>query len=217
MISPREFRLRMVAKILPVAALTLISISTDRVVAQNGSPVEISSPVDGDVLTGVVEIQGTVTAQNFLSATLAFAYDGVQDAEWFNITEIPQPVNRTQLALWDTGAISDGAYILRLRLNGTDGTVQDAVARVQVRNYTSAPTSVPTPTFTAQPALEVSTPVVIGATPTFLRTQPGTPTAFPANPARLTQGDILAGITRGGSAVLAVFLLWGAVTLRRRI
>ena len=127
-----------------------------------------------------------------------------------------QPITNAQLSLWDTTAITDGAYELRLRLLGSDGTVRVAVIGVQVRNYTTAirPTASTTPT--SQAVLEVEAPLVIDATPTVMRLPAATPTPFPPNPAGLTPGDVVGGFARGGLAILALFLLWGAATLRRR-
>ena len=197
-------------------ALLLLLATFEPAAAQDEPSVEISSPRDGEVLTGVVEIRGTLDTPAFLSATLAFAYANDAREQWFEIAQPAQPATNAQLALWDTTAISDGAYKLRLRLLGTDGTVRDAAIGVQVRNYTTAPTPTASTTPTGQPVLEVETPVVLAATPTLVRLPAETPTPFSANPAELRRGDVLAGFARGGLAILAVFFLWGAVVLRRR-
>lgn len=208
---------RGVRSALRAMAVMLVLIVSEPARAQSEAVVEISSPREGDVLTGVVEVRGTVSSGSFLSAELAFAYSDGTTEQWFGITELPQPATNAQLALWDTTAISDGAYTVRLRLNGTDGTVRDDVVQVQVRNYTAAPvTATASSTPTSQPILEVATPVVIAETPTESRPPAYTPTPFPANPVDLTPQDVWKGFARGGFAILAVFFLWGAVTLRRR-
>jgi hypothetical protein len=208
---------RPMPKALALLALGIVLLAPNQVMAQSDSPVAIASPADGDVLTGVVEIRGTVPAGNFLSASLAFSYDGMTESQWFNIADIPGPVNGDRLALWDTGAISDGAYSLRLRLNGTDGTVQDATIRVQVRNYTVAPTATALTTPTALLVLRIPTPVLASTTVAARRIQADTPTPLPPNPARISEADLMAGFARGGLAVLALFLLWGAVGIRRHL
>jgi hypothetical protein len=106
---------------------------------------------------------------------------------------------------------------LRLRLNGTDGTVRDAVIRVQVRNYSSGPTPTASVVPTGPAALVVETPVIAAATETATRPALQTPTPFPRNPAALTGTDVLGALARGGIAIIAAFLLWGAITLRRRM
>src|SRR5574340_763697 len=215
--SAGKFLVRIIAKALEVLALSFMLLGSDSVMAQSESPNEILSPADGAVLTGVVEIRGTVAAVNFLSAALEFSYSGTTGAQWFSIADVPAPVVSDRLALWDTSTISDGAYVLRLRVNGTDGTVHDAVIGVQVRNYTTAPTAAAQATSTVVPSLRISTPVVAARTPAAVSSQAETPTPLPANPARITKADLMAGAARGGLAVLAAFLLWGAVNLRGRL
>jgi hypothetical protein len=201
-----------------IAALAVLISLTNRTtaLAQAEPAVEIAAPRDGDVLTGVVEIRGTVSTPFFFSASLGFTYPEVTVDQWFPIAEIVQSTSNSVLAVWDTTTISDGEYSIRLRLKGADGTVRDQVIRVQVRNYTSPPTPTPSPEPTAEAVLHVETPVVVAATPTLPRPPIETPTSFPPNPAGLTNTDLLTGLARGGSAILAVFLLWGAATLRRR-
>ncbi len=198
-------------------ALLLLAATCLPVHAQGDGNVRISAPVDGDVLSGVVEIRGTLSPAFFSSAQLAFAYADAAVDEWFGLAELAQPITDARLALWDTTMISDGAYRLRLRLNGTDGTVRDAVIGVQVRNYTSAPTPSPSAVPTNKPVPRVDTPAVIAATPTSTRLPDRTPTPLPPNPAGLTRANLFEGFARGGLAILAVFLLWGAVILRRRL
>jgi hypothetical protein len=185
--------------------------------AQADPVVEISAPANGEVLTGVVEIRGSLASSTFRSGGLAFAYAGQVQGPWFIIAEFTEPSSAAFLAFWDTPALTDGAYTLRLRLNGTDGTVRDALISVQVRNYTTAPTPTASVTPTQLPALLIATPVLVPATPTAKRPVPLTPTALPPNPASLTDSDLLIGFARGGLAILSVVLLWGAITLRRRV
>ncbi len=200
-----------------VGALLLIVATCLPVHAQGDGNVEISAPDDGDVLSGMVEIRGTLSPAFFSSAQLAFAYADAADNSWFGIAELSQPTTDARLALWDTTMISDGAYRLQLRLNGTDGTVRDVVIGVQVRNYTAAPTPTPSTVPTNKPVPRVDTPVVIAATPTVTRLPLRTPTPLAPNPAVLTRGNLFEGFMRGGLAIVAVFLLWGAVILRRRL
>lgn len=209
-------RLAGLASAIGVAALLLLFMIFQPASAQEDAEVEITSPRDGAVLTGVVEIRGTLDTASFLSADLEFAYVDDSSDQWFEIAQPPNPATDAQLAVWDTTAISDGAYRLRLRLLGTNGTVRDAVIGVQVRNYTATPI----PTASAAPThplvFEVATPIFVGGTPTEPRLPAATPTHLQPNPVGLTRPDVLAMFARGGLAVIAVFLLWGAVTFRRR-
>jgi len=186
------------------------------VIAQADPTVVISSPEDGAVLSGAIDVRGTAVSSSFLSAQLAFSYADSESDTWFEITELGAPVDNSILARWDTLTVSDGPYRLRLRLNGLDGTIRDAVLTVQIRNYTVASLATVAATQTAQPVLKVETPAVIVASPTRASIALSTPTPLPANPAMLTQAQVLAGFLRGGFAVVALFLLAGTIVLRRR-
>ena len=87
---------------------------------------QLESPASDDVLRGVVQIEGTADAPDFASADLAFAYDSDETNTWFLIAEIDQPVSNAALGTWDTSAISDGDYVLRLRVSSLAGTQLEA-------------------------------------------------------------------------------------------
>ena len=101
------------------------------------------------------------------------------------ITNLNKPVENKRLADWDTTAIADGTYQLRLRVMLNDGnTLETIVPDLRVRNYT---------------AVETSTPLVVRnvwyrsaiANGCGRKTAVPTPTAFPDNPAAVTQEDVL--------------------------
>ncbi|HET6847161.1 MAG TPA: hypothetical protein VFH29_10025 [Anaerolineales bacterium] len=202
---------------LTVLVLAIPTLRPTNAGAQADHAVEIAVPSDGAILSGVVEIRGTVDGANFLAANLAFRYDAGQDEQWFSITDVTQPANNSQLAVWDTTVITDGAYFLRLRMTGNDGTVQDDVVRVEVRNYTAAPTPTASATPTLPPSVKIPTPAIVISTPITVQNPVVTPTSLPPNPARLTETELIGGLVRGAGAVVAVALLWGAVILRRRL
>ena len=81
----------------------------------------------------------------FQSAEVAFAY-GKDNSTWFLITGSDQPVRDGVLASWDTTTIADGTYLLRVRVNTSDGEVVEVEAKdLRVRNYTPIETSTPRP------------------------------------------------------------------------
>jgi hypothetical protein len=158
--------------------------------------VEITSPKEGQVVQGNVDILGSAAGDGFESAELAYAYANSENLTWFEIDKISQPVNVALLSDWDTTTISDGDYQLRLTVHYQDGTSNEAfVKKVLVRNYTPVvvtPTQKVTDAIVAQAA--TSTPMTSLATP------------FPANKAALS----VAAVNRtfeGGAVIGFVCIL----------
>ena len=114
--------------------------------AQEEAQLIISSPMDGQVVQGQLTISGTVSALGFSSYELAFAYEDDPTQTWFMLTDSSQPVFEGELGTWDTNALTDGNYILRLKVSLLDGTEQETrITGLRVRNYTAVPTSTFTP------------------------------------------------------------------------
>jgi hypothetical protein len=197
-----------------LAAIVFCALGPEQAVAQAAIPVEISSPKEGDVVQGIVEIMGSIMAGGFVSAQLAFAYSTEPIDTWFLIADIPQPVAEAKLAEWDTTAIADGDYVLRLRMINSSGVGTDALVGVQVRNYTALPVLAQTQSATDVPFIQVGTPAVIRDTPTVVRESTATPIVLPANRATLTAGQVLLGFSRGGIVALAVCVVVGALLVR---
>ena len=202
--------------ILILVALVAGAAQLQPAAAQGDATVAIVSPEGGDILQGAVEIRGTASSASFLSAELAFSYAADTTNTWFTIGDIAQPIIDAQLMTWDTTAISDGEYMLRLRLRTFAGTVEDALVEVQVRNYTSAAARTPAPSPTVRSSVEVGAPSIVRASPTVGWRARSTPTPFPANTASLTAGAIISGFARGALIVVAVCLIVGALLIRRR-
>jgi hypothetical protein len=195
-----------------------VSRTVPRVAAQTGTTTLITSPTDGDILQGEVRIRGTAAGAAFSSAELSFAYIDDVTETWFRLAELLVPVEDGDLWAWNTTSVSDGEYLLRLKLVNLDGTQQEARVRIQVRNYTEAIVVTPTQEPTIQPPMQVDTPVVIepSATAAVVVLPVVTPTPLPANPAALTPAAIFGGFWRGALAVLAACLLVAVMILRRR-
>ena len=188
------------------------------VLAQGTNLPVITSPTSGQVVQGQVAITGTTDIPNFSSSEVDFAYAPDSTNTWFQIRSSTNAVDNAVLGTWDTTSITDGDYILRLRVTLTDGTFQDAMVAVRVRNYTVLPTSTVTATAT-HPALQIPTAIVLAATPTFTLTpRPtlSTPTALPLNPASITTSEIYSGFWKGAVIVLLVFFVFGIIIRLRR-
>lgn len=186
---------------------------------------QLTAPLAGEALLGQVPITGMSGLPNFYEAELFFAYTGDPTGTWFLLDENFNPVQDGLLATWDTFAISDGTYDLRLRITLQDGRTEETVVRgVRVRNYSSIETSTatPTPTPTVSPTVDLTQAFTPSATPTETAPPGATPlpptlTPLPRNPAEITSQQIGDTLLRGAAGTLAAFLLLGIyLSLRRR-
>jgi hypothetical protein len=180
--------------------------------------VTLTSPQPGDILRGQVEIVGSMDVPNFSSAELSFSFTASDPADsWFVIQTFPQPKVDSPIAVWDTTSVTDGDYVLHLRVYLQDGSIQDAVIPdLKIRNEVIVPTETPTTVF------EISTPLIIEEEVTIepvLPTQTlafAQPTALPANPASLNRDEITSTFTRGALITLLSFgLIWLILRLRK--
>lgn len=184
--------------------------------AQDVPPVSITSPVPDEILRGQVTITGQVNLTGFASAQLDFAYASNPTDTWFNIQSFSQPLTDATLVIWDTTLITDGDYILRLRVNFEDGTFQEVTVPVKVGND-MLPTPTPEPTATPnEETVVIPTPFLLAASPTPTDLPRPTPTALPANPVSVRQNQIYASLGRGALVILGLFALAGLVIRVRR-
>ncbi|HEY5270165.1 MAG TPA: hypothetical protein VII97_07495 [Anaerolineales bacterium] len=168
----------------------------------------IVAPRPGDVLQGVVPIAGSSDVTGFVSAEVAFTYADDPTGTWFLIAVNNQPVFNDMLATWDTTVITDGDYVLRLRVYLTDGSSREAfVSGLRVRNYTPVETTTPIPLAPEATPLPTVTPTTIPFP---------TPTALPRNPATLAPTDVSASILYGGMAAILTFVIIGIYLWLRR-
>ncbi len=187
------------------------------IAAQDEPPITITSPQAGEILRGEVTITGTTDLPNFVSAQLDFAYDSDPTGTWFAIQVLTQPVADSTLTTWDTTSISDGNYILRLRVNLADNTFQEVNVPIQVGNDVApvTPTVVPTATLN-EIEVQIPTPFLLAASPTPTTPPRPTPTALPTNPASLGQTAIFVSLGRGVLVILGLFALSGLIIRFRR-
>ncbi len=184
-----------------------------------GSAPQLVSPTDGQYLQGQVPVKVTTDVPNFSAAELDFAYATDPTPNWFPIQTASLPVNGQVMALWDTTAITDGDYLLRLRVTLTDGSTQDAMETVHVRNYTPLPTPTPAATDTPTPFVEVPTAIIIVPTETATALPPppaATPTVLPPNPAGVTTSEVFGGFWKGALLVGVVVVVLAALIRIRR-
>ena len=179
--------------------------------AQDTLPVAITSPAPDELLRGQVTITGTLNVPSFLSAQLDFAYASNPTNTWFTLQAFSQPLADSTLAVWDTTSITDGDYVLRLRVNFEDGTAQEVMVPVKIGNEL-LPTPTPEPTSTPEPETAlIPTAFLLAASPTPTDLPRPTPTALPTNPVSLGQNQIYASLGRGVLVILGLFALAGLI------
>lgn len=185
--------------------------------AQDSPPVAITFPASGDILSGQVTITGRTDVPGFVSSELEFSYASNPTDTWFGLRSSTQPVADAALAVWDTTRISDGEYVLRLRVFAEDGSFQEVTVPLRIQNDSPIPT--PTPVVTSTPArldLGIPTPFLVAASPTpTLKPRP-TPTPLPANPVTLNQPAVYASLGRGALVILGLFAFAGFILRFRR-
>jgi hypothetical protein len=180
--------------------LALWALPAARVPAQAPGFAEITRPVSGEAVSGVVTLEGTANHPSFDHYDLTFTYEGDTTGTWFPIVDEDRSrVVEGRIAVWDTTGITDGEYMLRLRVWPAEGEPLEAIVHgVRVRNYTSIETPTPGPSLAAP----VFTVTALLPTPTA--TPP--PTVLPAapEPSRPVGNALLAG------GIMAVVLLAAA-------
>jgi hypothetical protein len=117
---------------------------------------EITSPGQGQALSGVITIQGTAFHPAFQEFGMSFAYDPNPTDTWFPIGDrVATPVSGSRLAVWDTSGLTPGTYQLRLTLYLEDGkTLETVVGGLTIGRPGSAATPSSPPTATALPLAE---------------------------------------------------------------
>jgi len=134
---------------------------------------------DGQVITDSnLEIKGTadVSTGGFKTWTLDIRGDNGFD-NWDHLADSRAPVKNNTLATLDLGGLQNGAYILRLRIEGANDAYAEKTIRITV-NLPVPPTAIPpTPTATATPTATLPPP------PTDLPTNTPTPTSTPTDTA----------------------------------
>jgi hypothetical protein len=193
-----------------------------RVAAQNADipGVQVSAPLPGTALKGLVTITGNTAVEGFLSWELNFGYARDTTGTWFLIAEGDEPISQGELTQWDTTTITDGNYNLRLTVYLDGGRREHFVVNdLRVRNYSPVETTTPTPTLTSTPFTETPRPSLTPSL-TVIPSEtavPDTPTPLPTNPVTITQSDLSNSLTRGAAGAAAAFLLIGLYWSIKRV
>jgi PKD repeat protein len=131
-----------------VILLTILFGAQPALLAPNEQQINIVilSPVPGSRLTGAVSVLGAAQHPQFSQYYLEYGPSPNTANTWFPITgPVQYPVSNGLLGTWNTLAVADGVYQLRLRVILNDNTtLLTVVNNVRVQN--AAPTPVSTPT-----------------------------------------------------------------------
>ena len=161
-------------------AAALFGLGTAQPILAQAAP-GISSPVDGQAVSGDVAIQGTAVIDTFQKYELHFKQEPTGDDAFIYFDGGTQPVVGGQLGVWRASGLPAGAYSLRLRVVKADGNYAEYFARNVTLNLQAPPT--PTPD---QPT---PTPIPV-VTATF------TPAVQPtAAPVQVDQPPVVANLT----------------------
>lgn len=93
---------------------------------QGEGGLRIDSPVQDQVVGGTVEITGSADITGLVRYRVEFAYDPNPTGTWFLIAESATPIRDGILAVWETAAIHEGEYLLRLSAYLADGSLTAA-------------------------------------------------------------------------------------------
>ncbi len=196
-------------------AIILLAFLPSEAMAQ-GVPPFIIAPADGQVLRGQVSVTGTTDVPGFASAELDFAYPSQSTGTWFLIQAFSQPAANSTLATWDTTLISDGDYVLRLRVALQDGTFRDATIKIRIQNAAPLPTAISTATPTPVFIPRLSTLIPPGATSTPTTPPFATPSALPPNPVVVQTDEIYAAVQHAAWIIVGLFVMVGILIRLRR-
>jgi hypothetical protein len=236
---------------LVVILIVLISLSILQPVqaapqGQGQDIAQITSPTDGQAISGLVTITGSADHPDFARWELAYGPDPNPNDAWQPFTEGNQPVLNGTIGTWNTGVIADGGYMLRLRVIRRDSNYSEAFVRgLQVSNSApiGTPTSIPPaatfpaeqPTFTAAEAAQPAATIMVEQPPTNVpearpvqTTQAQTNATSRRNAASTASsfnlGQFGSACLNGAILVAGLFVLlgviqagrWGVKHLRRR-
>ncbi|MFH2040598.1 MAG: hypothetical protein ABIJ65_14290 [Chloroflexota bacterium] len=186
--------------IVVIAIFSISSMAIPDMVIQSDQGVAITSPVQGDVLSGVINIFGNSEISGFKYSDLAFSYAVGSMETWFPISESSIGVEAGLLFVWDTTLISDGDYRLRLRVFSEDNSIIEFVIPfLSIRNNT--PILVPSPSVTSvlvDPSGSRNSPTVSPVV---------RPTKLPDNPLELSSRNLALSAFYGFLSIFGLILI----------
>jgi len=99
----------------------------------------ITSPAEGTIVSGSVQIIGSASGTGFVGYQLAYG-SGFDPAQWTSIAQANVPVQDGLLGVWETTGLADGLYAIRLIAVGAPGFRQEVIVHVTTDNQPPAVT-----------------------------------------------------------------------------
>ncbi len=96
---------------------------------------QITRPAAGAVVSGTLVVTGSALSGELLDARLDVGA-GLSPASWIEVGRIGQPQVATTLGRWDTTAVEDGTYTLRLTIRDRQLGLAEITTVLTVRNET---------------------------------------------------------------------------------
>lgn len=170
--------------------------------------VAILSPQNGAGVKGRVVVTGYIKASNYSGYELDFMDEGNSAPGWYPVDNGTKVAEDGSLGIWDTTAISDGNYSLRITVKLNDGSTSSAtVSGIRVRNYSPMETETPAPAGEQK--------IAPTAVPTSLLPAGQTTHQIVRNPAEVTTGQFSGTLILGAILGLAIgFIL--VIVFRRQ-
>ena len=103
-------------------------------------PIAISAPARGEQISGLVDISGRASSDDFAGYRLEYRFETIP-GDWIVFAEGSAPIEDGVLATWDTTDLPLGLYTVRLVMD--DERLGESSTRVQVLVISAIP---PTPT-----------------------------------------------------------------------
>jgi len=204
--------------------LGMLPLVAARSLRQGGQAI-ISDPPQNATVRGLVLITGSATIDNFQFYKVEYGR-GADPSDWHLIgSTIATPVVSGVLTQWDTTALPDGVYSLRLQVVRTDGNYQEYFVRqivVANKRPTETPTSTPAPEATRGPQPTSGPTLTLAFLQPTAAIAPPTPTPTPERPVRgptLPSLPLAAwrdALCMGAGTMAAIFVVVGIVFALRR-
>ncbi|NJL94666.1 MAG: hypothetical protein HC915_13555 [Anaerolineae bacterium] len=121
----------------------------------------LSAPTEGQLVSGLTEMRGSVTAPAFQSYTFTLASAATPDQFSAPLEQVfsPQPNPNSLLGVVDFTPFQNGSYILRLTVENARGATASINVPITINNVQAQPTPLPTeaaPPVQVQPPAEVT-------------------------------------------------------------
>ncbi len=197
-------------------SLALLSPVQAAPLLQGSDIAQITSPTEGQALSGLVTISGSANHPEFARWELAYGPDPNPNDAWQPFAEGKTPVDNGTIGTWNTSVVADGQYALRLRVIRKDSNYSESFVRgLKVSNSgpVGTPTSIPpASTFPAEAAtlpaegtVQPQATVTVEQPPTSVPEVTAAPNATPRPTATSRTASPLAGLDFGqfGSACVS--------------